>query len=104
MTTTEEKELFPLGDTDYAVAPGETLRELLEERGLSQRDLAQRAGLSPKRVNRLLQGLVPLSADVAVRLERVTGTPARFWNRLEATYRSDLERIRAKRDQSADPM
>jgi HTH-type transcriptional regulator / antitoxin HigA len=104
MTTTEEKKLYPLGDTDYAVAPGETLRELLEEQGLSQRDLARRTGLSPKHVNRLLQGLVPLSADAAVRLERVTGTPARFWHRLEANYRSDLERIRARRDLPADAM
>jgi HTH-type transcriptional regulator/antitoxin HigA len=96
MTTTGEKKLYPLGDTDYAVAPGETLRELLEEQDLSPRDLARRAGLSPKYVSWLLRGLVPLTADVALRLQRVTGTPARFWNRLEAMSRSDLERIRAK--------
>lgn len=96
--------LHPLGDTDYAVPPGETLRELLEERGLTQRELARRADLSPKHVNRLLQGLVPLSADVATRLERVTGTPARMWNRLEADYRSDLERIRTQRELAGDVM
>jgi len=104
MTMTEEKKFYPLGDTDYAVPPGETLRELLEERGLSQRDLARRADLSPKHVNKLLQGLVPLSADVAMRLERVTGTPARIWNRLEADYRSDLERIRSHQELSVDVM
>jgi HTH-type transcriptional regulator/antitoxin HigA len=71
---------------------------------MSQRDLARRAGLSPKHVNRLLHGLVPLSPDVAVRLERVIGTPARIWNRLEANYRSDLERIQSKRDLAADVM
>ena len=103
MMTTGEK-LYPLGDTDYAVPPGETLRELLEEQGLSQRDLARRADLSPKHVNRLLQGLVPLSADVAVRLERVTGTSARIWNSLEADYRSDLERIRSRGELAADVM
>jgi HTH-type transcriptional regulator/antitoxin HigA len=102
MTTAGEQELYPLGDTDYAVAPGETLQELLEERGMSQRDLARRTGLSPKHVNKLLHGLVPLSADVAVRLERVLGTPALFWNRREADYRSDLERIRSKRNLAAD--
>lgn len=100
--TTEEKRLYPLGDTDWAVAPGETLQELLEERGMSQRELARRTGLSPKHVNKLLHGLVPLSADVAVRLERVTGTPARLWNALEAGYRSDLARIQSKRDLAAD--
>jgi HTH-type transcriptional regulator / antitoxin HigA len=104
MTAEGEKKLYPLGDTDYAVPPGETLQELLEERGMSQRDLARRAGLSPKHVNKLLHGLVPLSPDVAVRLERVTGAPARFWNQREANYRSDLERIQSKRDLSADVM
>jgi HTH-type transcriptional regulator / antitoxin HigA len=104
MTTTGEKKLYPLGDTDWAVPPGETLLELLEERGMSQRDLARRTGLSPKHINKLLHGLVPLGADVAVRLERVTGLPANFWNRREANYRSHLERIRSKRDLSADVM
>jgi HTH-type transcriptional regulator / antitoxin HigA len=104
MSAAGEKGLYPLGDTDYAVAPGETLQELLEERGMSQRELARRTGLSPKHVNKLMHGLVPLSADVAVRLERVTGAPARFWNQREANYRSDLERIRSKRHLSADVM
>lgn len=99
-----EKDLYSLGDTDYAVPPGETLRDLLEEQGLTQRDLARRADLSPKHVNKLLQGLVPLSADVAARLERVTGTPARIWNRLEADYRTDLERIRSQQELSVDVM
>jgi HTH-type transcriptional regulator / antitoxin HigA len=95
---TASQGLYPLGETDYATPPGETLRELLEERGMTQRELARRTGLSPKHVNRLLQGLVPLSPDVAQRLELVTGTPARLWNRLEANYRSDLERLRERRD------
>ena len=99
---TADKTLFALGDTDYAMPPGETLRELLDEQGLTQRDLARRADLSPKHVNRLLQGLVPLSADVAQRLERVTGTPARIWNSLEAEYRSDLQRLQGKRDLAED--
>jgi HTH-type transcriptional regulator / antitoxin HigA len=95
-------ELYSLGDTDYTVPPGETLRELLDERGLTQRDFARRADLSPKHVNRLMQGLVPLSPDVAQRLERVTGTPARIWNRLEANYQSDLQRLRDQRDLAAN--
>src|ERR1700677_776879 len=41
---------------DYAIAPGETLRDLLAEERLSQADLAARAGLSAKHVNQILQG------------------------------------------------
>jgi HTH-type transcriptional regulator/antitoxin HigA len=94
------KKLFPLGDTDYAVPPGETLRELLEEQGPSRRGFARRAGLRPRRVKKLLQGLAPLSVDVAARLERVTGTPAQFWNRRVVGYRSDLERIRSQQERT----
>jgi HTH-type transcriptional regulator/antitoxin HigA len=100
--TAQAAEFYPFGDTDYAIPPGETLRELLDEQGLSQRDFARRADLSPKHVNRLLQGLVALSPDVALRLERVTGTPARIWNRLEANYQADLLRLRDQRDLAAD--
>jgi len=82
---TASREFYSLGDTDYATPPGEILRELLEEQGLTQRDLARRTGLSPKHVNRLVEGVVPLSADVAPRLEHVTGAAARLWNTLEAT-------------------
>lgn len=93
---------YPLGEADYAVPPGETLRELLEEQDISQRELARRADLSPKHVNRLIQGLVPLSADIAQRLELVTGTPARIWNALEANYRSDLEQLRSRQALAVD--
>lgn len=95
-------EFHPFGGTDYAVPPGETLRELLDEQGLTQRDLSRRADLSLEHVNRLLQGLVPLSPGVALRLERITGTPARIWNRLEADYQIDLQRLRVHRDPAAD--
>jgi HTH-type transcriptional regulator / antitoxin HigA len=96
--TTINAERLPMGDTDYATPPGEILRELLDEQGSTQRDLARRADLSPKHVNQLIHGLVPLTADVAQRLEFVTGVPARMWNRLEADYRSDIERLNAQRD------
>lgn len=87
-----------LRETDYATPPGETLQDLMEEQGLTQRDLARRADLSPKHVNQLLHGLVSLSPAVAQRLELVTGMPARMWNQLEALYQSDLQRIQARRD------
>ncbi|HEY1619561.1 MAG TPA: helix-turn-helix domain-containing protein [Streptosporangiaceae bacterium] len=90
--------LYQLRETDYATSPGETLQDLMEEQGLTQRDLARRADLSPKHVNQLLHGIVSLSPAVAERLELVTGMPARMWNQLEALYQSDLQRIRARRN------
>ncbi|MEU8201965.1 HigA family addiction module antitoxin [Streptosporangium sp. NPDC049046] len=91
-------EFHPFGVPDYAVPPGETIREYLDELGMTQRELATRLGLSAKHVNRLVQGLVPLSHEIAQRLELVTGMPAKLWNRLEADYQSAQQRLRMEHE------
>lgn len=93
-----ELRLVPAREPDYAIPPGETLRDRLDELGMTQAELAVRTGLTTKHVNQVLQGVVPLSAEVAQRLEYVTGTPARLWNRLEADYRSTLVRLGQRQD------
>ncbi|MEW2354898.1 HigA family addiction module antitoxin [Spirillospora sp. NPDC029432] len=92
------QEMHPATEPDYAVPPGETVREFLDDLGMTQRQLAARLGLTPKHVNQLIQGLVPLSPDVAARLELVTGMSARMWNRLEADYQTTLTRLRQRQD------
>ena len=80
-------------EPDYAVPPGETLLEAIEEAGLTQAELALRAGLSSKHVNRLAKGHVRLTPGVAVKLERVLGIPSQFWNAREANYQARLARL-----------
>lgn len=87
-TGADRSHLIQAREPDYAIAPGETLRDVLEELDMTQSELAIRTGLSSKHVNQVLHGLVPVSAEVAQRLEYATGVPARLWNRLEADYRS----------------
>jgi HTH-type transcriptional regulator/antitoxin HigA len=77
---------------DYAVPPGETLRDRLAEMNLSQAELAARTGLSTKHINQIVQGIAPLTPDTAIALERVTGVPAHIWNRRESDYRDSLIR------------
>ncbi|MGH8907962.1 MAG: HigA family addiction module antitoxin [Egibacteraceae bacterium] len=79
---------------DYAVRPGETLRETLEALDMSQRELAERTGLSTKTINQIVGGTAPLTQDTALKLEQVTGVPARMWNSLETNYRERLARLR----------
>jgi HTH-type transcriptional regulator/antitoxin HigA len=79
---------------DYAIPPGETLRDRLAEMNLSQAELAARAGLSAKHVNQIMQGIAPITLETAIVFERVTGIPASAWNRREADYREAL--LRAK--------
>ena len=79
-------------EPEYAVAPGDTLRATLIARGMTQSDLATRTGLSPKHVNQVIQGVAPISHETALVLEKVTGVPAKIWNRLEDNYRDRLAR------------
>ncbi|MBO5347643.1 MAG: HigA family addiction module antidote protein [Lachnospiraceae bacterium] len=73
-----------------AIPPGETIKELLEDRGMSQKELAVRLDMSEKHVSKLVNGEVQLTMDMARRLEMVLGPSAQFWCKLEAFYREDL--------------
>ena len=87
---------------DYSIPPGETLRAVIEARGMTQADLSRRAGLSTKHINQIVQGVAPISPEAAFALERVLGIPARFWNALEANHQSRelqlLDRVVGKDD------
>lgn len=87
---------------DYAFPPGDTLRDYLEEVGLTQVDLAKRSGLSTKHVNQIVRGIAPITQETALILERVTKIPAAVWNRLEAAYREKELREQAAAISVAD--
>ena len=72
--------------------PGETLRELLEEREISQADLAARMGRPKKTISEIVNGKAAITPDTALELELVLGVPAEFWNNRERSYRSSLAR------------
>ena len=75
--------------------PGETLCDLLEERGISQKLLSLRLGRSDKNLSQVVNGKAPITPELAVDLERVLGTPARFWLAREARYQEWLSRSSA---------
>lgn len=83
-------------EPDYAVAPGETLRDTLESLDMSQKDLAKRTGLTVQTVSRILGGEQPITFETANKLEMVTGVPARMWNKMEMKYREQLSKIQEK--------
>ena len=85
-----------------ATPPGATIKEQLLDRGLSQKEFAVRMGMSEKHISKLINGEVQLTSDVAVRLEMVLGVPAKFWNKLEATYREKLVKAKVENDMDTD--
>jgi addiction module HigA family antidote len=68
------------------VHPGRTLRETLEELDISARQFAVHIGTTPRRLSLVLRGMRPVSADLALRLERALGQSAAYWVNLQARY------------------
>ncbi|OJV93449.1 MAG: addiction module antidote protein, HigA family [Microbacterium sp. 67-17] len=87
-------------DLDFAPHPGRILQRELDQRSISQAQLAARTGLSTKHINLVVKGTAPLSPDVAVMLEQILGTSAEIWSRLEASYQT--RQARAHKRQGLD--
>ena len=85
-----------------ATPPGATIKEQLNDRGMSQKEFAARMDMSEKHISKLINGEVQLTPEVAVRLEVVLGVPAKFWNNLEAVYREKLIKVEAENAMDAD--
>ncbi len=66
--------------------------DLLEEKGWTQAEFAQRCGYTTKHISQLVNGKAPITEETAIKLERVLGSTARFWLTREAQYREVLAR------------
>ncbi len=66
----------------------------MDVRSLSQRELADRTGLTPKHINGLVRGHTGVSVDVALRLELALNLSAQWM--LEQQNIIDLKAARAK--------
>ena len=89
-------------DPDYAVPPGETLKETMESLDMTQKELSVRTGLTVQSLNRIFKGEQPVTYETANRLELTTGIPARMWNNLEAQYREQLAKINERKQLESD--
>ena len=85
-----------------ATPPGATIKEQINDRGMSQKEFSARMDMSEKHISRLINGDVQLTSEVAVRLEMVLGVPAKFWNNLEAIYREKLIKVEAENTMDKD--
>ena len=92
------KDLKQNSETYIAIPPGETIKEQLEDRDMSQKEFARRMDLSEKHVSRLLNGKVGLTHDTALKLESVLGIKAEFWNNLENRYREKLALVKSENE------
>jgi len=74
------------------VSPGETIADILAERGWTAVHFAKLMVYTPKHVNGLLHGRASITVDTAIRLEAVLGSTAQFWLARESQYREAVVR------------
>ena len=89
------------------VHPGDVLfKDLIEPMGLTRYRVAKSMRVSQRRVDEICAGRRAITADTALRLERLFGIEARAWMNLQAQY--DLEiaerELRKRIDKEVAPL
>jgi len=69
-----------------AIHPGEFLKEILEDRGISQAQFARAIGMAPMRISHVVKGTRPVTAELALLFGRALGQSPQYWLNLQAAY------------------
>lgn len=70
---------------DYVSPPGDTILEILYDRKITVNELSKVLGIN--NIGRLLNGLVPITEEIAVKLEELLNVDRQFWINRERLYR-----------------
>lgn len=76
-----------------AIHPGEYLKEMLDELGISQSAFARAIDVSPMRVSHVINGARPVTAELALLFGKAFGQAPQYWLNLQAAF--DLEEARS---------
>ena len=76
---------------DWISPPGDTIRELLEEKNVSKDNLSKLLNLPIEKIEKLLDGELEIDFYLAYDLYKVFGPSMNFWLKREKNYRNSLE-------------
>jgi antitoxin HigA-1 len=72
------------------IHPGVYLKEILDELHISQYRLAKDLGVPAMRINHVVHGKRPVTAELALRLGRYFNQSPRYWINLQSRYDMDI--------------
>lgn len=79
--------------SEFIVAPGEVIKEYLDARGYTQKEVSGRIGVSERHLSKMLNGKTRLTEEMALKLEKLMpDVPASFWLNYEVKYQEYLAR------------
>ena len=76
---------------DWVSPPGETLAEILEERGITRSQFGEMLGWDVEDVKRVIEGKKMIDGEIALAFEFVLGISSIFWLNREKNYRDCLK-------------
>ena len=80
-----------------ATHPGVLIKDELDARpDLKQKDLAKELGVKASFLNEIIKGKRPVTADLAILLEKILEIPADYWMKFQSQYEIDKARIKEK--------
>ena len=69
-----------------AIHPGQYIGELIEDYNMTQKEVAEKLGLSPKTISKLVNGEELINNDIAQKLAKFTNISMKTWLNLQASY------------------
>ncbi|HWQ85821.1 ImmA/IrrE family metallo-endopeptidase [Brevundimonas sp.] len=80
-------------EKDWSISPGATVRDIMSTRAMDRGDTSALLDFSPEDLDDLIQGAMPIDADLAERLAEIFGPSKPFWLRREKLFRQANEGV-----------
>lgn len=78
---------------DWVSSPGDTIRDILKEKGLSIEEFGNAIGRGPAQTAELIEGRTTITIGIARQLQALFGPSVGFWIARDLQYRKDSARI-----------
>ena len=75
---------------DKVTSPGDTIKEILEEKNITVQEFSLSMGLTIPRILGIIKNIESISENIANRLQTTLDIPAAFWITKEKLYRNSL--------------
>lgn len=69
-----------------AFHPGQYIGELIEDYNMTQKEFAEKLGVSTKMIRKLVKGEQSISNEIAQKLEKLTNISMKTWLNLQNAY------------------
>ena len=85
---------------NYSASPGDHIEELLEVHNMSQKELAERTGVTPKHINMVIKGKARITPEFAYSLEMIFDYSAEMWLSFQNVF--DIEMLERKKEEELE--